>query len=150
MTDTRRVYDAENTLMFLLDTGTAGTVEFLGSALTLPVERRFGDLAGVRRYLAEVQARPWGHGSVPEPGVRVRKGHTKAHWESGVIALPDGIGDRGWAMREVVVLHEYAHHVAWFEQGAVGHGTVFRGVYLDLLEHAIGPEAAFVMRAGLG
>ncbi len=148
MTDTRRVYAAENALLFMLDHG--GTATFMGSSLTLPVERRFGDVDGVRRYLEEVRRRPWGHPQVPQPAVRVRKGHTKAHWEAGVIALPDGIGEKGWAMREVVVLHEYAHHVAWFARGVTGHGSGFQQVYLDLLEHAIGPEAAFVVRAGLG
>jgi putative metallohydrolase (TIGR04338 family) len=145
--DTRRLYDAENTLLFMLANG--GTVQFLGSSLTLPVERRFGDVAGVRRYLEEVRRRPWGHPDVPEPAVRVRKGHAKAHWEDGTIALPDGIGDRGWAMREVVVLHEYAHHVTWHVHGDTGHGGPFQGVYLGLLEAAVGPEAALIVRSGL-
>lgn len=142
-----RVYDAENTLMFLLENG--GTVTFLGSSLTMPVERRFGDIEGVGRYLDEVRARPWGHPDVPAPAVRLRKGQTRAHWQDGVIALPDGIGQQGWAMRETVVLHEYAHHVTWFQHGVTGHGRAFQDVYLNLLEHAIGPEAAFVVRAGL-
>ena len=147
MNDTRRVYDAENALLFMLDNG--GTAQFMGSSLTLPVERRFGDLDGVRRYLALVRARPWGHPDTPEPVVRLRRGAAKAHWDAGVIALPDGIGEKGWAMREVVVLHEYAHHVTWFTAGATGHGHEFQEIYLDLLEHAVGPEAAFVVRAGL-
>jgi putative metallohydrolase (TIGR04338 family) len=147
MNDTRQVYAAENTLMFLLDNG--GSAQFMGSSLTLPVERRFGDLDGVRRYLAQVRTMPWGYGQTPEPVVRLRKGAAKAHWDGGVIALPDGIGAKGWAMREVVVLHEYAHHVAWFTAGAVGHGPAFQEVYLALLENAVGPEAAFVVRASL-
>lgn len=147
MNDTRRVYAAENTLLFMLDHG--GTAQFLGSSLTLPVERRFGDVESVRRYLEEVRKRAWGHPDVPEPQVRVRKGHSKAHWADGTIALPDGTGERGWAMREVVVLHEYSHHVAWHKHAAGGHGTAFQEVYLDLLEHAVSPEAAFVVRAGL-
>ena len=60
-----RVYAAEDTLMFLLDNG--GTVTFLGSSLTLPVERRFGDIEGVRRYLGEIRSRPWGYPEAPEP-----------------------------------------------------------------------------------
>lgn len=134
--------------MFMLDHG--GTATFMGSSLTLPVERRFGDLEAVRRYLTEVRQRPWGYPQVPQPAVRERKGHARAHWSDGVIALPDGTGRKGWAMREVVVLHEYAHHVAWYEHGATGHGEQFLEVYLSLLEHAVGPEAAFVVRAGLG
>lgn len=133
--------------MFLLDTG--GAVQFMGSTLTMPVERRFGDVDSVRRYLGSVRERPWGHPDVPMPGVRLRKGHTRAHWQDGVIALPDGIGTRGWAMREVVVLHEYAHHVTWHVHSATGHGEFFQDVYLGLLESAVGPEAAFVLRAGL-
>jgi putative metallohydrolase (TIGR04338 family) len=146
--DTARVYAAEDTLMFLLEH--PGTAQFQGSALTLPVERRFGDLDGVRRYLRELRTRTWGHAEVPSPTVRLRKGHTRAHWESdGTIALPDGIGAKGWAMREVVVLHEYAHHVAWHRHGVTGHGLAFQQIYLDLLEHAVGPEARFVVQVGL-
>ena len=147
MNETGRVYAAENTLLFMLDHG--GTAQFLGSSLTLPVERRFGDVDSVRRYLAEVRKRSWGHSDVPPPRVRVRKGHSKAHWADGTIALPDGTRERGWAMREVVVLHEYSHHVAWHKHAAGGHGTAFQEVYVDLLEHAVSPEAAFVVRAGL-
>lgn len=147
MSDTQRVYAAEDTLLFMLEHG--GTVQFMGSSLTMPVERRFGDLDGVRRYLAAVRSRPWGSPEVPEAQVRQRRGYTKAHWENGVIALPDGIGGKGWAMREVVVLHEYAHHVAWHTRGVTGHGPVFQEIYLGLLENAVGPEAAFVVRAGL-
>lgn len=154
MSDTRRLYAAEDTLLFLLQNGgspgsATSTVQFMGSSLTLPVERRFGDLDGVRAYLREVRRRPWGYPDVPMPRLRVRKGHTKAHWADGTIALPDGIGERGWAMREVVVLHEYAHHVTWHTRGTAGHGPDFQAVYTDLLEHAVGPEAAFVLRAGL-
>lgn len=148
MSQARELYEAERSLMFMLDQ--PGTVRFMGSSLTLPVERRFGDVAAVRRYLAVLRERPWGHPEVPEPVVRVRKGHTQADWSAGVIALPDGIGARGWAMREVVVLHEYAHHVTWHTRGATGHGREFREVYLDLLDNAVGPEAAFILRAGLG
>jgi putative metallohydrolase (TIGR04338 family) len=156
VSDTRRLYAAEDTLLFLLQNAgspghgpTVSTVEFMGSSLTLPVERRFGDLAGVRAYLQEVRRRSWGHPDVPMPGLRVRKGHAKAHWADGTIALPDGIGERGWAMREVVVLHEYAHHVTWHVHGSTGHGSAFQDVYAGLLEHAVGPEAAFVLRVGL-
>lgn len=148
MNETRQLYEAERTLMFMLER--PGPVRFLGSSLTLPTERRFGDVASVRRYLAAVRDCSWGHPEVPEPVVRVRKGHNQADWTDGVIALPDGIGQRGWAMREVVVLHEYAHHVAWHTQGHAGHGQAFRQDYLDLLEHAVGPEAALILRAGLG
>lgn len=143
----KTVYAAEDTLMFMLDNG--GSATFLGSSITLPVERKFGDLDGVRRYLAEVRARDWGFPQTPEPRVRLRKGGTRAHWSDGVIALPDGIGARGWAMREVVVLHEYAHHVTWHVHGVNGHGREFQQTYLDLLDNAIGPEAALVVRAGL-
>ena len=148
MSQTTRVYAAEDTLMFLLDNG--GTARLHGSTMTMPVERRFGDLDGVRRYLQRVRQFPWGHPDLPMPALRVRKGHTKAHWTDDTIALPDGIGEKGWAMREVVVLHEYAHHVVWHVHGLTGHGLQFQQVYLDLLEHAIGAEAAFVVRAGLG
>lgn len=147
MNETRRLYEAEDSLLFMLDH--PGPVQFLGSSLTLPVERRFGDLDGVRRYLSEVRRREWGHPDVPAPKVRLRKGHTRATWEAGTIALPDGTGARGWAMREVVVLHEYAHHVTWHQKQVTGHGDAFQSIYVDLIGNAVGPEAAFVLQAGL-
>ncbi len=143
----KALYAAEDTLMFLLDNG--GSATFMGSTLTMPVERRFGDIGSVRRYLLRVRECAWGYPEVPAPAVRLRKGHTRAHWSNDVIAVPDGIGAKGWAMREVVVLHEYAHHVTWHIHRVTGHGPQFQEVYLGLLENAIGAEASFVLRASL-
>ena len=145
-----RFYRAQDTLDFLLAHG--GTARVWGSTVTVPVERRFGDLDGVRRYLAALRATSWGHPDTPAPQVRCRAGAVNvAHWQApDIIALPVGRGPDGRQMlREHIVVHEYAHHVTWHQHGATGHGPVFQDIYLDLLEHAIGAEAAFILRAAL-
>jgi putative metallohydrolase (TIGR04338 family) len=72
--------------------------------------------------------------------VRRRKGITKAHYERATqtIAIPDQVG---WAMREMVVLHELAHSVSWD-----GHGPQFVAANIALLESIMGPEMGRVMR----
>ena len=145
--DTRRVYDAENTLLFMLDNG--GTVQFLGSSLTLPVERRFGDLEGAS-LSARGPAKTVGSPADSRTAGARAQGPHEGPLVRDTIAIPDGIGERGWAMREVVVLHEYAHHVAWHEHAATGHGRDFQEVYLGLLENAVAPEAALIVRVGFG
>ena len=150
------VYAAEDQLGRLLARG--GTVDFYGSILTLPVERRFADIASVTRYvdsvlaLASVRAR-WPQ--VAPVRVRERSGLARAHYEpssaarSAVIAIPlAGPVETRWAARETVVLHEVAHHlVAQDPATEPWHGPTFCGVLLSLIGTAIGPEAALALRA---
>lgn len=129
-------------------------VDFFGSTLTLPTERRFADLDSVQRWVDAVLAldevgRRW-----PEtPGcrVRARRGASRAHYAApGEIAVP--LDDR-WALREVVLCHELAHHLV-FHDGAVSvgvpaHGHEFVDAYVALVDVVIGPEVALLLRAGL-
>ncbi len=46
-------------------------------------------------------------------------------------------------MREVVILHEIAHHLT---PGGDAHGLKFRAAFLHLVTEIIGPEAGFALR----
>ena len=145
MTDAQRsaVYSAEDQWAAAVDRG--GVMDFHGSTITLPVQRRFGGLVELGEYVGEVCER---HG-MTTPMVRHRRGGTRAHYEqAGIIAIPT---DEPWAMRESVVLHELAHHRVAVERGAdegsmLDHGPLFTAAMLDLVDAELGPEAALVLR----
>jgi putative metallohydrolase (TIGR04338 family) len=156
-TDSRRsrVYAAEHQVERLLDRAAAGatTVDFFGSGLTLPVERRFADIASMQRWCDEVLAfqpvvQQWP--GTPPVRVRERKGLTRAHYQApGEIAVP--LRTR-WAARELVLCHELAHHLVCHDPAVAsdvaGHGGPFLDAYADLVEGVIGPEVALLLRAG--
>lgn len=139
----------------MMDRG--GTVDFHGSVIEVPVQRRFGDLSAIETYLAWVVRLPAvvaELGELSPVGVRARKGQTKAHYEpaEAVIAIPI---DTTWAARESVVLHELAHHVLMSRPGndAEAHGAEFTSTMCVLVECVLGPESALILRtsyAGLG
>ena len=139
------VYAAEDHLRGLLSRG--GTIDFHGSLLDVPIERRFGDISGVQRYLAAVRQHQWGHSEVPAPQVVASRATTRATWtEPDTIAIPQR---QDWAMRESVALHEYAHHVQFHRTGATRHDRGFCQLLLDLIDNAMGPTTALLLRAGL-
>lgn len=151
------VYAAEDQLGRALERG--GVVEFFGSTLTLPIERRFADIPSVQRYVDSVLAVVASNGVVVPPvHVRERAGHARAHYEpargsmTAVIAMPLHLVDgRRWAGRESVVLHELAHHLCAHDARArsePAHGPLFCGHLLALHERVIGPESALLLRAG--
>lgn len=144
MTDRQRssVYAAESLVTDMVDRG--ADVAFHGSLLTPEPDRKFGQVSDVGRYLQWLRAQPWGAGEVPAPRVRVRRGAAKATWEApGVIALPDA----AWARRELVVLHEYTHHVVWYRsaQGDNSHGPGFCRVFTEFVRQAVGPSTALLL-----
>ena len=153
MRDSQRgaVYDAEGLVRKMFDRADERglrTVEILGSAITLPVERKFGSAESVQNYCERVLALNWVREAWPRARVpltvRQRAGNTAAHYSLNVIAVPvDRVGR--WALRELVILHELAHHLGDGEQPA--HGGPFVERYLALVEGVIGPEAAFALRA---
>ena len=145
------VYAAEQVVHGLLDrAATAPTLDIAGSRITLPPERRFADLRSVQDYvelvldLDRVRRRWPGAGPVL---VRERAGDRQAHYEreTATIAVPGVVRGSRWALRELVLLHELAHHVTW-TTGLAPHGPHFVGGYLELVDVAIGPEASFVLR----
>ena len=150
------VYAAEDQLARLLARG--GRVDFFGSSLTLPVERRFADIASIERYVDSVIALPSVRGRWPgvvPVRVRERAGGGRAHYEPGspaVIAIPlAGPVEVRWAARETVVLHEVAHHLVAMSPPIAepAHGPQFCGTLLFLLGTVIGPESALALRAFL-
>jgi putative metallohydrolase (TIGR04338 family) len=151
------VYAAEEFVRLLFERSAqhgSGVIDFFGTALTLPPEGRFGSLDSVQRYIDEVLAMPairerWGP---PAPlGVRSRRASTAAHYEmrdgSGVIAISAAQGsgsESDWAMRELVVLHEIAHHLCGGDGPA--HGSEFVSTYCELAGLVMGAEVGHVLR----
>jgi putative metallohydrolase (TIGR04338 family) len=147
-----KVYAAEDFVRTLFDRAAqhgSHSVEFFGAQLTLPPEARFGSLDAVQRYVDEVLNLPavqgeWG--SVAPLRVRTRRAATAAHYENrdgaGVIAVPDS-RDADWAMRELVVLHEIAHHLCDVQPP---HGPQYVTTLCTLTELVMGPEVGHVLR----
>ena len=153
-----RVYRAEQAWAARLDAARcgAGLATVAGSAVLLPAERRFGTLRSAADYAARVLALPeaiaqWG--ALPAPILRLRAGANHAHWEPpGVIALPVPVHGEPWALRESVLLHEVAHHVASqvHVDRRIGHGPGFPATLLALVALALGEEAALALRVAYG
>ena len=147
-----KVYAAEEFVRTLLDrAGEHGSpaVDFFGAQLTLPPEGRFGSVSAAQRYVDQVLALPavrrrWT--SVPPLRVRPRRAATAAHYEfrdgAGTIAVPDR-DTADWALRELVVLHEIAHHLC---QAEPPHGPEFVATFAELAELVMGPELGHVLR----
>ena len=148
-----RVYAAEQFVRTLFDRAAAHSsraIDFFGDPITLPPEARFASLESVARYLGEVLALPTVTARWPNAGpitVRPRRAATAAHYENhvgtGIIAVPER-GAAGWAMRELVVLHELAHHLAVGRGPA--HGPEFVATFCELVTAVMGPEVGHVLR----
>ena len=148
--DTQRlkVYQAEDfagTLFSRAAQHNSPTIDFFGSVLALPPEARFSGVESVQRYVDQVLAMPavtarWPHAQPVT--VRARRGANAAHYEPGVIAIPEHRPDNAW-LRELVVVHELVHHLA--PRGAA-HGPLFVETYCDLVTVVMGPEAGYVLR----
>ncbi|MGZ6792017.1 MAG: TIGR04338 family metallohydrolase [Mycobacteriales bacterium] len=142
-----RVYAAEDAWALLLDAARRGArrAEVAGSSVLLPAERHFGTLEAAAAYCAQQL------NGLPPVRLRTRRGDRHAHWESpGVIALPVPEHGVPWALRESVLLHELAHHVAFHRDGVTDHGPVYVSRMLELVEQALGAEAALALRVEYG
>lgn len=147
-----KVYAAEEFVRLMFDRAAergSPSVEFFGTQLTLPPEGRFASVASAQRYVDEVLDLPAVHEQWPgvsAPRVRARRAATAAHYENrggaGVIAVPDRVG-AGWALRELVILHEVAHHLC---QEPPPHGPAFVTTMCTLTELVMGPEVGHVLR----
>lgn len=165
------VYAAEDQIARLLERG--GEVDFYGSKLQVPLQRHFGNLESVEAYLDALRDLTWGYGDTPRPRIVPSRSEHSAKWQApNTIRVPDS---SRWAMTEMVILHEYAHHVThhvashsrsgfesrgWTGTGPevssgtgiekmAGHGREFRQVFLDLVSNAIGAEARLLLTAAL-
>lgn len=145
-----KVYAAEEFVRTLFDRSGTRPLDFFGTQITLPPEGRFGSLAAVQRYVNDVLTLPAICQRWPEAGeltVRTRRAATAAHYErpgdgAAVIAVPHRAGAE-WAMRELVVLHELAHHLCDVEPA---HGPEFVATFCELAEKVMGPEVGYVLR----
>ncbi|MGB3474699.1 MAG: TIGR04338 family metallohydrolase [Mycobacterium sp.] len=147
-----KVYAAEVFIRTLFDRAAESgrrNLEFFGAELTLPPEARFGSVAAVGRYVDDVMALSTVRARWPDATqltVRARRGATAAHYEkigaAGVIAVPDQRGV-DWALRELVVLHEIAHHLC---DARPPHGPEFVATFCALAEMVMGPELGYVLR----
>ena len=155
--DTQRaaVYAAEGFVRTLFDRAaqhSSRAIDFFGTQLTLPPEARFGSVRDVGAYVERVLAmqavrQRW---PVLALAVRARRGVTAAHYEirdgTAVIAVPErGERWRGerWALRELVVLHEIAHHLCPVEPA---HGGRFTSTLCELAGIVMGAEVEHVLR----
>lgn len=145
------MYEAEHLVQRIFDRAVDHpAVQVAGSTLVLPPERHFADLDGVQRYVDAVVALGWVRAAWPRSSepvvVRSRAGTGGAHYEraGAVIAVPVHRPGR-WALRELVVLHELAHHLA--PDGAeAAHGPAFTHRLIELVDGTVGPEAALLLR----
>lgn len=147
-----KVYRAEVLVRTLFDRAAqhgSSAVDFFGTQLTLPPEGRFGSIAAVQRYVDDVLALPAVRREWPGLGpvtVRARRGAASAHYErragAGVIAIP-ALNTAAWAMRELVVLHEVAHHLCNVKPA---HGREFVATLCMLAELVMGPELGYLLR----
>ena len=140
------VYQAERQVFRVLER--PGAVDFFGSQLTIAPEVWFKNIDEIQNFVDEAItaiASDW-VGITPLK-VRRRKGQTKAHYEynNHTIAIPT---ETNWAMREMVVLHEIAHHLTWFDAPNVeAHGLEYVANYLFLVSHFMGDEVALLLTA---
>ncbi|MDQ4038062.1 MAG: TIGR04338 family metallohydrolase, partial [Actinomycetota bacterium] len=147
-----KVYDAENLVHRIFDrSADFPVVEVAGSRLTLPVERHFATIESVQTYVEAVVALPpvkatWPRAAVPV-AVRERRGQQQADYQrrTATLAVPLHAGNRAWALRELVILHELAHHLAAAEDEEP-HGPAFTARLIALTSRVIGAEAGFLLR----
>jgi putative metallohydrolase (TIGR04338 family) len=145
------VYAAEQFVRTLFDRAaqhSSRSIEFFGAQLTLPPEGRFGSVESVQVYADAVLAHPGVRARWPSADsltVRARRAVTAAHYErrDGVatIAVPER--KTTWALRELVVLHEIAHHLS---DADPPHGPAFVATFCELAGLVMGPEAEHVLR----
>lgn len=148
------VYGAEDQWSAVLDRG--GTVDFHGSHIYVPLQKRFADIASVQSYVDAVLALDPVREAFPNAGpvrVRERRGQGKAHYEpsTAIVAIP--LHNRAFG-RESTVLHELAHHLSVSgglsasPNGTRWHGKEFREAMLFLASTVLGEPAALLLRAG--
>lgn len=151
--DTQRakVYAAEEFVRTLFERAAERgnrSVDFFGTQLTLPPEARFASVSAVQRYVDDVLALPGVRQRWPAARaltVRARRGASAAHYEcfgdEATIAVPEQRAS--WALRELVALHEIAHHLSGAQPP---HGPEFVATLCDLAGMVMGPEVGHVLR----
>ncbi|MED5811512.1 TIGR04338 family metallohydrolase [Mycolicibacterium sp. 050232] len=148
------VYGAEDQWSAVLDRG--GVVDFHGSHIYVPLQKRFADISSVQRYVDAVLALDSIRETYPNVGpvlVRERRGQSKAHYEPSTATMAIPLANRAFG-RESTVLHELAHHLSVSgglsasPSGTRWHGKEFREAMLFLVSSVLGEPAALLLRAG--
>ena len=145
-----KVYSAEKQVWSALNrVGQVSMVDFFGSELALQPEKRFATIAEIETYASDVIAQWNRHYStkISNVAVRRRKGEERAHYEfdTKTIAIPTATG---WALRELVCLHEISHHLTFiYHPKAAHHGPEFAGMYIEVVRLIMGDEVALLLRA---
>ncbi|MGZ6777447.1 MAG: TIGR04338 family metallohydrolase, partial [Mycobacterium sp.] len=146
-TQRSRVYAAEEFVRTLFDRAADRgnrVVEFFGTSLTLPPEARFSSVESVQRYVDDVLALGSVRARWPDVAplsARPRRGLTAAHYERDDVGATMAVPERSttWALRELVVLHEIAHHLC---DADPPHGPEFVATFCELAGAVMGPEVA--------
>lgn len=147
------VYNSEQMFRKVLDRSSEiPTIEIYGSNFVIAQDRNFGDLQSAQRYVDGILSLNWVKStwdSVAGQKVTVvpRKGNEHAHYQNNTIALPNYLSKNGrnfWAMREVVVLHELAHHLTKFDARS-DHGPLFAGTFVKLVKELMSEEDGFIL-----
>jgi putative metallohydrolase (TIGR04338 family) len=109
--------------------------------VTLPPEAKFASIESIQRHCDDVCDML----KVSRVHVRARRGDRMAHYErpGAVIAVPNG--RHRWALRELVVLHELAHHLTP-SFGVASHGPEFVANFIDLIGRVMGLHAQLAAR----
>lgn len=144
-----KIYQVEFALRDILDVCSEGdgTYTIQGMKLTMPIEYKFGSLDTIKTYANAVvddynrrHGTDHGYAEVVEGSKSL---HRRAYYRHGMARITIPQRDRGsWAWRQVVILHEIAHHLAFIP----GHGVEFAEIMEDLLRECVGPEAGLVYR----
>lgn len=150
----QRVYDAEHQVRRQLELAAAGarTVTVAASTIVLPLEVRFGSLDAAQRYTDGVRTgddfrRRFPLAAAAPLRLRRRRGDRAAHYEApGTIALHEPTHGSGWSLRELVLLHEIAHHAIHHDLAAgPDHGPGYAGVFVGLVTQTMGPETGLLL-----
>lgn len=138
-----RVYTSEEALCSLYDH--PGTTEIFGVQLQLEPEARFASIESVQAYVDRVVAMPSvvaRFGRTSPVSVRERKGGKFAHYDHRRAEIAINTEQTRWALRELVVLHELAHHYAG---PTAKHGPSFTATLVALLDLVMGPQASLAL-----
>jgi len=131
-------------------------VNFHGSHMDVPLQKRFADIPSVQRYADRVLALDSVRERYPNAGpvqVRERHGQSRAHYEPSTATVAIPMQNRTFG-RESTVLHELAHHLSVSDglpatpSGTRWHGVEFREAMLFLVGIVLGEPAALLLRAG--
>ncbi|MBB4854240.1 putative metallohydrolase (TIGR04338 family) [Mycobacteroides chelonae] len=148
------VYAAEDQWSAVIDRG--GIVNFHGSLINVPMQKRFADIPSVQRYVDGVLASDSVREQYPNAGpvcVRERRGQSRAHYEPSTATVAIPMKDRTYG-RESTVLHELAHHLSVSEglpatsSGTRWHGEEFRRAMIFLVTVMLGEPTALLLRSG--